>query len=116
MTFFNHSFSILGHFHIIFYHSLAVNFSTHVHVISRHLRETKSYYVIIISHSDERERNRQESQIHLHSSEKETPDEKKIIREKKAAPASDLSDGLKLSYRAESFIFARNRTHPELTF
>lgn len=41
---------------------------------------------------------------------------KKVIREKKAAAAGNLADGSKLSYRAESFIFAKNRTHPELTF
>lgn len=59
-----------------------------------------------------------QSQIHLHSSKKKKDDSRREKKqsERKAVPAGDLANGLKLSYRAESFIFAKNKAHPELTF
>lgn len=79
-------------------------------------------YVIIISHSGGREKlvlssrvNRRFIFIHQRKR-KMTPDEKKSNQKEKQYPLAYLTNGLKLSYRAESFIFAKNRTHPGLTF
>lgn len=75
-------------------------------------------YVIIISHSGGREKSVLSSRvgrrfifIHQKEKRKTTPDErekKKAIRKKSSAPAGDLANGLKLSYRVE-IIFAKKQ-------
>lgn len=64
--------------------------------------------------------NRQESITDSSSfiEENDSPDEKekKMIRKKSSTRWQYLANGSELSYRAESFIFAKNKTHPELTF
>lgn len=115
--------STFGHFHIISSHSLADLLTSrliHAHVISHHSWVTKSCCMSSSSRTRADERNRycrqeSESQIHLHSSEREKKDDsgrerekKKAIRKKSSAPAGDLANGLKLSYRVE-IIFAKKQ-------
>lgn len=82
------------------------------HVVCHHhfaLGRTREIGIIVKS----------QPQIHLHSSEKKKDDsrrEKKSNQKEKQWPVGDLANGSKLSCRAESFIFAKNKTHPGLTF
>lgn len=114
--------STFGHFHIISSHSLADLLTSrliHAHVISHHSWVTKSCCMSSSSRTRADERNRycrRESDADSSSFIRKRKErrlrtrerKKKAIRKKSSAPAGDLANGLKLSYRVE-IIFAKKQ-------